>query len=113
MNTLWEHKPLKSYGILMKQTMLSILCHIIDGEKLLKTGDKSGAESSGSSSQGTAATEQQEVNEEHLRQLMDMGFTREHARTALLNTASIEQATEYALTRAPAPTQVTQVRLCH
>jgi E3 ubiquitin-protein ligase HUWE1 len=92
----------------MKQSMLSILCHIIHGEKLLKTGDKSGAESS-DTSVPTAAAETQEVNEEHLRQLMDMGFTREHARSALLNTATIEQATEYALTRAPAPTQGSQV----
>ena len=93
----------------MKQSMLSILCHIIHGEKLLKTGgNKTGTESS-DTSVTTAAAETQDVNEEHLRQLMDMGFTREHARSALLNTATIEQATEYALTRAPAPTQASQV----
>jgi E3 ubiquitin-protein ligase HUWE1 len=93
----------------MKQSMLSILCHIIHGEKLLKMNKKPEAESSGTSTTTATAAETQDVNEEHLRQLMDMGFTREHARTALLNTASIEQATEYALTRAPAPTQASQV----
>ena len=92
----------------MKQSMLSILCHIIHGEKLLKTGEKPSDESTDTSvpGQASAATVQnQEVNEEHLQQLVDMGFTREHARNALLNTATIEQATEYVLTRAPAPTQ--------
>ena len=96
----------------MKQSMLSIFCHIIHGEKLLKTSGKSSAESSSGSASGpTVAPEQQEVNEEHLRQLMDMGFSREHARTSLLNTGTIEQATEYALTRAPAPMQGSQVCL--
>ena len=90
----------------MKQSMLSILCHIIHGEKLLKINKKPNTQSSENSA---ATAETQDVNEEHLRQLMDMGFTREHARTALLNTATIEQATEYALTRAPAPTQASQV----
>ncbi|GCC38984.1 hypothetical protein chiPu_0023174, partial [Chiloscyllium punctatum] len=33
--------------------------------------------------------------------LMDMGFTREHAMEALLNTSSMEQATEYLLTHPP------------
>lgn len=34
-------------------------------------------------------------------QLMDMGFTREHAMEALLNTSTMEQATEYLLTHPP------------
>lgn len=32
---------------------------------------------------------------------MDMGFTREHALEALLNTSTMEQATEYLLTHPP------------
>lgn len=32
---------------------------------------------------------------------MDMGFTREHAMEALLNTSTMEQATEYLLTHPP------------
>nr|2EKK_A Chain A, UBA domain from E3 ubiquitin-protein ligase HUWE1 [Homo sapiens] len=38
------------------------------------------------------------VNQQQLQQLMDMGFTREHAMEALLNTSTMEQATEYLLT---------------
>lgn len=34
-------------------------------------------------------------------QLMDMGFSREHAMEALLNTSTMEQATEYLLTHPP------------
>ncbi len=34
-------------------------------------------------------------------QLMDMGFTREHCLDALLNTANLEQATDYILTHPP------------
>lgn len=34
-------------------------------------------------------------------QLMDMGFTREHAMESLLNTSTMEQATEYLLTHPP------------
>lgn len=32
---------------------------------------------------------------------MDMGFSREHALEALLNTSTMEQATEYLLTHPP------------
>ncbi|BFZ10773.1 hypothetical protein BsWGS_13813 [Bradybaena similaris] len=38
------------------------------------------------------------VNQAHLQQLVDMGFTREQATLALTNTSSLEQATEYILT---------------
>ncbi|XP_078001474.1 E3 ubiquitin-protein ligase HUWE1-like [Glandiceps talaboti] len=42
-----------------------------------------------------------EPNPQHMQQLMDMGFTREHAREALSHTSSIEQATEWILTHPP------------
>ena len=42
------------------------------------------------------------VNSDHLQNLMDMGFSREHATEALYQTNSIEAATEYCLTH-PAP----------
>ncbi|XP_028307789.1 E3 ubiquitin-protein ligase HUWE1 isoform X6 [Gouania willdenowi] len=41
------------------------------------------------------------VNPAQLTQLMDMGFSREHALEALLNTSTMEQATEYLLTHPP------------
>ncbi|GIY19688.1 e3 ubiquitin-protein ligase HUWE1 [Caerostris extrusa] len=37
------------------------------------------------------------VNQDHLTQLVDMGFQRSLATEALLNTLSVEQATEYLL----------------
>lgn len=109
--SLWDHKPAKTYGAHMKQSLLAILCHIIEGEKMMKAHEKANkgetSATSGSTTappSGPAAAEPQDVNEEHLQQLVDMGFTRQHARNALLNTATIEQATEYVLTRTPAPT---------
>ncbi|XP_068162214.1 E3 ubiquitin-protein ligase HUWE1 isoform X9 [Antennarius striatus] len=42
-----------------------------------------------------------QVRQQHLQQLMDMGFSREHAMEALLNTSTMEQATEYLLTHPP------------
>ena len=39
-----------------------------------------------------------DVNSEHLRQLMDMGFSRAHCIEALLHTLTVEQATDYLLT---------------
>ena len=80
------------------------------------SGETTISASSSVASEPSAAAEPQDVNEEHLQQLVDMGFTREHARTALLNTDTIEQATEYALTRAPAPAggnQVSEVFVAH
>ncbi|XP_046895555.1 E3 ubiquitin-protein ligase HUWE1 isoform X4 [Hypomesus transpacificus] len=44
---------------------------------------------------------QSQVNLQQLQQLMDMGFSREHAMEALLNTSTMEQATEYLLTHPP------------
>ncbi|XP_063952392.1 E3 ubiquitin-protein ligase HUWE1-like isoform X2 [Lytechinus pictus] len=42
-----------------------------------------------------------EPNEEHIRQLMDMGFTREHTLEALQQSTSLERAAEWALTHPP------------
>ncbi|XP_028979803.2 E3 ubiquitin-protein ligase HUWE1 isoform X5 [Esox lucius] len=44
---------------------------------------------------------QPNVNQQQQQQLMDMGFSREHAMEALLNTTTMEQATEYLLTHPP------------
>ncbi|CRL01178.1 CLUMA_CG014451, isoform A [Clunio marinus] len=62
---LWGYKPLKSYGLRMTESMLSILKHII---------------------------------KEHLRQLVDMGFSCENSINALRRYLSLEGATEYLLT---------------
>lgn len=44
-----------------------------------------------------SSSSQLPVNEQHLSQLMDMGFLQEHCREALYYAASVEQATEYLL----------------
>ncbi|XP_062871591.1 E3 ubiquitin-protein ligase HUWE1 isoform X2 [Trichomycterus rosablanca] len=52
-------------------------------------------------SSGSTARREPQVNQSQLTQLIDMGFTREHAMEALLNTTTMEQATEYLLTHPP------------
>ncbi|XP_069065433.1 E3 ubiquitin-protein ligase HUWE1 isoform X1 [Pleurodeles waltl] len=116
---LWNRKPLKVYGGRMAESMLAILCHILRGEPVIreKLGkEKEGnreeepapEESSSSGGPGTASStaapttrRDSQVNQQQLQQLMDMGFTREHAMEALLNTSTMEQATEYLLTHPP------------
>uniref|UniRef100_A0A8C2WWL7 E3 ubiquitin-protein ligase HUWE1 n=1 Tax=Cyclopterus lumpus TaxID=8103 RepID=A0A8C2WWL7_CYCLU len=57
----------------------------------------------GAADDSTNSTPRREpqVNQAQLTQLMDMGFSREHAMEALLNTSTMEQATEYLLTHPP------------
>uniref|UniRef100_A0A803SW52 E3 ubiquitin-protein ligase HUWE1 n=1 Tax=Anolis carolinensis TaxID=28377 RepID=A0A803SW52_ANOCA len=102
---LWNRKPLKVYGGRMAESMLAILCHILRGEPVIRERlgkEKEGArsEEEGGQEEGGARREPQ-VNQQQLQQLMDMGFTREHAMEALLNTSTMEQATEYLLTHPP------------
>lgn len=114
---LWGYKPLKSYGLRMTESMLSILKHIIKGEKVLqskyyKNGQGvaislenkpkailpiSSAVASGTEPSTSAATGT-DVNQEHLRQLVDMGFSRDQSIYALRRYLSLEGATEYLLT---------------
>ncbi|XP_051864981.1 E3 ubiquitin-protein ligase HUWE1 isoform X5 [Pristis pectinata] len=103
---LWNRKPLKVYGGRMAESMLAILCHILRGEpvireRLSKEKEGSRTEEEGPQEEGTAPRREPQVNQQQLQQLMDMGFTREHAMEALLNTSSMEQATEYLLTHPP------------
>ncbi|XP_071022080.1 E3 ubiquitin-protein ligase HUWE1-like isoform X17 [Oncorhynchus clarkii lewisi] len=51
--------------------------------------------------QGGGRERQPNVNQQQLQQLMDMGFSREHVMEALVNTSTMEQATEYLLTHPP------------
>ncbi|KAJ4934280.1 hypothetical protein JOQ06_007079, partial [Pogonophryne albipinna] len=82
--SLWNRKPLKVYGGRMAESMLAILCHILRGEPVIQE-----------------RLSKETVNQAQLTQLMDMGFSREHAMEALLNTSTMEQATEYLLTHPP------------
>ncbi|XP_037368255.1 E3 ubiquitin-protein ligase HUWE1 isoform X7 [Talpa occidentalis] len=102
---LWNRKPLKVYGGRMAESMLAILCHILRGEpvireRLNKEKEGSRGEEDTGQEEGGSRREPQ-VNQQQLQQLMDMGFTREHAMEALLNTSTMEQATEYLLTHPP------------
>uniref|UniRef100_A0A3Q1KBD0 E3 ubiquitin-protein ligase HUWE1 n=1 Tax=Anabas testudineus TaxID=64144 RepID=A0A3Q1KBD0_ANATE len=67
------------------------------------TGTSSGGQAGGSTDESTNSTPRREpqVNQTQLTQLIDMGFSREHAMEALLNTSTMEQATEYLLTHPP------------
>ncbi|XP_066470425.1 E3 ubiquitin-protein ligase HUWE1 isoform X2 [Tiliqua scincoides] len=102
---LWNRKPLKVYGGRMAESMLAILCHILRGEPVIRERlgkEKEGARSEEESGQEeSGARREPQVNQQQLQQLMDMGFTREHAMEALLNTSTMEQATEYLLTHPP------------
>ncbi|XP_064415282.1 E3 ubiquitin-protein ligase HUWE1 isoform X2 [Latimeria chalumnae] len=101
---LWNRKPLKVYGGRMAESMLAILCHILRGEPVIQerlAKEKEGGREEEAGQEEGAARREPQVNQQQLQQLMDMGFTREHAMEALLNTSTMEQATEYLLTHPP------------
>ncbi|XP_075041003.1 E3 ubiquitin-protein ligase HUWE1 isoform X9 [Mixophyes fleayi] len=103
---LWNRKPLKVYGGRMAESMLAILCHILRGEPVIRerlSKEREGSrEEEGGQPDESGARREPQVNQQQLQQvLMDMGFTREHAMEALLNTSTMEQATEYLLTHPP------------
>ncbi|KAK4872231.1 hypothetical protein RN001_016355 [Aquatica leii] len=91
---MWGKKPLPTYGIRMSESILSILRHILRGEKIIKERLSKGDEKTTASN---GARVENDVNQENLRQLMDMGFSREHALEALIHTLNVEQATDYLL----------------
>ncbi|XP_077544919.1 HECT, UBA and WWE domain containing E3 ubiquitin protein ligase 1 isoform X4 [Haemaphysalis longicornis] len=128
---LWDRRPLRVYGDRMSESMLAILCHLLRGEALVreKLAKEKEAAAAGAAGGGVAATaaaaaadsplllqgsgrsgargplaapSHEEVNQDHLQQLMDMGFCRELATEALVHSASLEQATDYLLSH-PAP----------
>jgi E3 ubiquitin-protein ligase HUWE1 len=113
----------------MSESILAILCHLLKGEaiiteKLAKEKETSASTantnttSASSTTAPTATTrtantnrtndlEDQGINSDHLQQLMDMGFARELALDALLQTNSLEQATDYLLSHPGPLRQVT------
>lgn len=112
---LWGKRPLPNYGIRMSDSMLSILRHILRGEKIIKdrmnrTEEKTVESSASTNSSGSSNSraEADNVNSESLRQLMDMGFSREHAMEALMHSMSVEQATDYLLSNPPSLLRVAQ-----
>uniref|UniRef100_A0A8C7QSR3 HECT, UBA and WWE domain containing E3 ubiquitin protein ligase 1 n=1 Tax=Oncorhynchus mykiss TaxID=8022 RepID=A0A8C7QSR3_ONCMY len=104
--SLWNRKPLKVYGGRMAESMLAILCHILRGEpviqeRLAKEREGTARPEEEGGPGGGGRERQPNVNQQQLQQLMDMGFSREHAMEALVNTSTMEQATEYLLTHPP------------
>ncbi|XP_061630934.1 E3 ubiquitin-protein ligase HUWE1 isoform X2 [Phyllopteryx taeniolatus] len=73
------------------------------GETPSTTAPAAAVPAGGSAEESTNSTPRREpqVNQAQLTQLIDMGFSREHAMEALLNTSTMEQATEYLLTHPP------------
>uniref|UniRef100_A0A7N8X519 E3 ubiquitin-protein ligase HUWE1 n=1 Tax=Mastacembelus armatus TaxID=205130 RepID=A0A7N8X519_9TELE len=73
------------------------------GDAPAASATTSGGPAGGSAEDSTNSTPRREpqVNQAQLTQLIDMGFSREHAMEALLNTSTMEQATEYLLTHPP------------
>lgn len=112
---LWGKKPLPNYGLRMTESILSILRHILRGEKIIKervsktaTTETAKPEPPAATTTTTTSTTTTTVASSSssstnfgenisLRQLMDMGFSREHALEALIHTPNVEQATEYLL----------------
>ncbi|XP_051961197.1 E3 ubiquitin-protein ligase HUWE1-like isoform X7 [Xyrauchen texanus] len=72
---------------------------VAEGVPAVANGSTAGS----SAEEGSNSTTRREpqVNQAQLTQLMDMGFSREHALESLLNTSTMEQATEYLLTHPP------------
>uniref|UniRef100_A0A6Q2YT88 HECT-type E3 ubiquitin transferase n=1 Tax=Esox lucius TaxID=8010 RepID=A0A6Q2YT88_ESOLU len=100
--SLWNRKPLKVYGGRMAESMLAILCHILRGEPVIQ--ERLAKEREGTTrpeEEGGAGASAVPVGPTSGGKLMDMGFSREHAMEALLNTTTMEQATEYLLTHPP------------
>lgn len=103
---LWNKKPIKTYGERMSESVLAILCHLLKGETIIaeKLAKEKEPEPSDPAVAGRGAPvgrrnelEEQGINSEHLQQLQDMGFSREMALEALMQTTSLEQATDYLL----------------
>lgn len=123
LNDLWVKKPKKFYGEQMSEHILAVLCHLLKGEAVihehLSKEKDSENPSSGASNSGATANqvstptgqqlasrsdgqrrnelEDQGINPEHFQQLVDMGFSPEMAVDALMQSQTIEQATEYLL----------------
>ncbi|CAH1153351.1 unnamed protein product [Phaedon cochleariae] len=109
---LWGKTPLASYGARTTETLLTILRHIFRGEKIIKEkmkSDESKTETNagaGAGTSGGAGPSFRDIDD-NLRQLMDMGFSREHAIEALLHSHTLEQATDYLLSNPPQATRPT------
>lgn len=108
---LWVMNSRKCLSDQTSEHILSILCHLLKGETIINdhlrkekesevAASATGANppaSSGGTSQAPSRPEHPSLNQDHLQQLVDMGFAREAVIDALTQCQSIEQATEFLL----------------
>lgn len=106
---LWGKTPLVAYGARTTETLLTILRHIFRGEKIIKekmkadenkTDTSSTSSTNGGAGSSSGGSQFRDLDD-NLRQLVDMGFSREHAIEALLHSHTLEQATDYLLSNPP------------
>ena len=128
---IWGKKPLAVYGSRMTESVLSILCHILRGEKIIaeklekeKPAEKTKSDASEETpttdstpqlTAGAGTTEaawssstpaEPDVNPEHLQTLMDMGFPRERCIEAINAVGgTLDAATDYLLNNPLTPLQ--------
>ena len=115
---IWGKKPLPVYGSRMAESVLSILCHILRGEKTIaeklekekpvedgSATNKTEAEPAAPAGlQPIARSDAIDVNAEDLQTLMDMGFPRERCVDAMLAVGgSLDAATDYLLNNPGTP----------
>lgn len=97
---LWKNNPVTAYGSRITETILTILRHIYWGEKIIKEKLKQDDSKTDQTSSNNGPVMIRD-NDDNLRQLVDMGFSREHAIEALLHSSTLEQATDYLLSNPP------------
>eukprot|EP00794_Sanderia_malayensis_P006098 gene6098-6802_t len=118
---LWKHKILKLQGTNIAEKMLKILCHIFKGESTVReklekqqatkaaTQPESKTSKSNTTTSEVAAPsslvaasrpqrETPQINPGYVQQIVDMGFTEDQARDALIHCGNnLVQATDYVL----------------
>ncbi len=105
---IWGRKPLKVYGSRMSESTLTILSHILEGEKIIaekleKEPAKTSAKSPAPSNPVQQVNpEESSVDPTQLQWLMDMGFDRDRCLEAIRNTDTVDQAADFLLNN-PAP----------
>merc|ERR550532_1890940 len=130
---IWGRKPLAVYGGRMAESVLTILCHILKGEKIIqerlekekpappvekKEGEGAESESTPPATAAPAAPAElgpnwaastpaePDVNPEQMQTLMDMGFPRERCVEAMQAVGgSLDAATDYLLNNPLPPLQ--------
>lgn len=108
---LWLMQNRKCFSDQTSEHVLSILCHLLKGETIISEHLKKERESENpagpintsapasviAASSSVERSEYPGVNQDHLQQLVDMGFAREAVIDALMQCQTIEQATEFLL----------------